>query len=83
MVAGRRAEEDVTARADWKVMQRAIRRLAAYGQMWKWGSDCGRADIALAEEALEALKRRRDGIARQLALWEEEPVDDARAWWRR
>ena len=69
----------MTATADWKTMQRAIRRLGAYGRMWKWGSDSGFADIALAEEALEALKRRRDGIVRQLALWDQEQGDGATA----
>ena len=70
MVGGRRREGQMTARADWNLMQRAIRRLAAYGRMWKWGSDSGLADIALAEHALEALERRRDGMVRQLELWE-------------
>jgi len=60
----------VTAKRDWKLMQRAIRRLGAYGRMWKWGSDSGLADIALAEQALEALERRRAGLYQQLEFWE-------------
>jgi len=38
--------------------------------MWKWGSDSGLADIALAEQALEALERRRAGLYQQLEFWE-------------
>ena len=65
----------MTARADWQTMRKAIKRLEAYGRMWKWGSDSGLADIALAEQALQALERRRDGIVRQLALWDQGQVD--------
>ena len=59
----------MTARGDWRLMQRAMRRLRAYGEYWKWGSDSGLSDIALAEAGLQALERRRDGIVEQLALW--------------
>ena len=66
----------MTAKGDWRLMQRAIRRLGAYGEYWKWGSDSGLADIALAEAGLQALERRRDGIVRQLALWDQEGTRD-------
>ena len=78
MVAGR-AQPGVTVRGDWKTIRDALRRLRAYGHMWKWGSDFGWCDIELAEEGLRALERRRGGIVRQLALWKQEEVDGAPA----
>ena len=59
----------MTAKGDWKTIRDALRRLRAYGQMWKWGSDFGWCDIELAEEGLRALERRRDGVHRQLEFW--------------
>ena len=69
----------MTATADWQTMRKAIKRLGAYGRMWKWGSDSGLADIALAEQALQALERRRHGIVRQLALWDQQGTRDGAA----
>jgi len=62
----------VTERADWKTIRKGLKRLRAYGTYWKWGSDSGLSDIALAEAGLQALERRRDGIVDQLALWGDE-----------
>ena len=69
----------MTERADWKTIRKGLKRLRAYGQYWKWGSDSGLTDIALAEAGLEALERRKDGIVEQLALWDQEQVDGATA----
>ena len=62
----------MTARGDWRLMEKGLKRLRAYGNYWKWGSDSGLSDIALAEAGLQALERRRDGIVEQLALWGEQ-----------
>jgi len=60
------------ATRDWRTIREGLARLRAYGQYWKWGSDSGLTDIALAEAGLEALERRKDGIVEQLALWGDE-----------